>query len=79
MKESVIVPPPPSVPLEVLITADLCDTINEKLIQIPLKKTVFSDVVINLAISPALNYPLTQPPPQKRLAAITQVMPGYGP
>lgn len=46
---------PPAIPPEVLITADLCDTINEKLIQIQGKKTVFSDVVINLAISPALN------------------------
>lgn len=44
----------PAIPPEVLITADLCDTINEKLIQIQ-KKTVFSDVVINLAISTALN------------------------
>lgn len=44
----------PAIPPEVLISADLCDTINEKLIQIQ-KKTVFSDVVINLAISTALN------------------------
>ena len=55
MKESVIVSPPPAIPPEVLITADLCDTINEKLIQIEKKKIVFSDVVINSAISPALN------------------------
>lgn len=29
---------PPAIPLEVLITTDLCDTINEKLIQIQEKK-----------------------------------------
>lgn len=48
---------PPAIPPEVLITADLCDTINEKLIQIleGKKNPIFSDVVINLAIFPTLN------------------------
>lgn len=55
MKESVIVSPLPVIPPEVLITADPCDTINEKLIQIQGKKPIFSDVVINLAISTAFN------------------------
>lgn len=60
VKESVIVSPPPplsspAISPEVLITADLCDTINEKLIQIEGKKWSSAIVVINLAISAALN------------------------
>ena len=63
MKESVIVFPPHTIPPEVLITADLRDTINEKRIQTQggegKKISVFSDVVINLAISPVLDMVLT--------------------
>ena len=52
---------PPTVPPEVLITVDLLDTINEKLIFIQRQKKAghSSKAVINFAISPVLDVVLT--------------------